>query len=569
MENFGLHMLVGRWFMFFASILILSVAGGTYIFGLYSEEVKISLGYDQTTLNLLGFFKDLGANVGIISGLINEITPPLVVILLGAFMNFFGYFSIWLAVTKKWSNPKVWEMCFCIFLGANSQTFVNTGVIVTCVKNFPESRGIVIGLLKGFVGLSGAILTQLYHAFYGSDGKSLILLIAWVPTAVSCVLLRVIRTMKVNKQENEIRIFYQLLFMSFGLAGFLMAIIVVENRVEFGAIGYWLTAGTILVLLCAPIVLVVREELNLWDVKKRNLSHTVEIKVDEIERPLQCSAAVVPINDQKEHVSFFQDVFKPPERGEDYTILQAVLSVDMLILFIATIFGAGGLLTAMDNLGQIGKALGYPKTSITTFVSLVSIWGYLGRVGSGFASEVFLEKYKFPRPLMLTIVLFFSCLVHVLIALGVPNTLYVASVLIGLCFGALWPLIFAIISEIFGLKHYSTLLNFGGAASPIGAYIFNVKVAGNLYDREAMKQMAAHGIIRKRGEDLTCTGVECYKLAFLIIAASTFVGFIVSLVLVIRTFKFYKGDIYKKFREQAKAVDAAEYQSRTSGNAPL
>ncbi|XP_004249479.1 protein NUCLEAR FUSION DEFECTIVE 4 [Solanum lycopersicum] len=569
MENFGIHLLSGRWFMFFASILILSVAGGTYIFGLYSEEVKISLGYDQTTLNLLGFFKDLGANVGIISGLINEITPPWVVILLGAFMNFFGYFSIWLAVTKKFSNPKVWEMCFCIFIGANSQTFVNTGVIVTCVKNFPQSRGIVIGLLKGFVGLSGAVLTQFYHAFYGSDGKSLILLIAWLPTVVSCVLLRVIRAIKINQQEkeNEIRIFYQLLFVSFGLAGFLMAIIIVQNSVVFGATGYWLTAGTILVLLCAPIVLVVREELNLWDVKKRNLS--VEIKVDEIERPLQCSAVVVPINDQKEHVSFFQDVFKPPERGEDYTILQAVLSVDMLILFIATIFGAGGLLTAMDNLGQIGKALGYPKTSITTFVSLVSIWGYLGRVGSGFASEIFLEKYKFPRPLMLAIVLFFSCLVHVLIALGVPNTLYVASVLIGLCFGALWPLIFAIISEIFGLKHYSTLLNFGGAASPIGAYIFNVKVAGNLYDREAMKQLAAHGIIRKRGEDLTCTGVECYKLAFLIIAASTFVGFIVSLVLVIRTFKFYKGDIYKKFREQAKAVDAAESQSRTNGDTPL
>ncbi|KAM3340067.1 hypothetical protein P3S68_029937 [Capsicum galapagoense] len=568
MEGFGLHMLVGRWFMVFASLLILSVAGGTYIFGLYSEEVKIALGYDQTTLNLLGFFKDLGANVGIISGLINEVTPPWVVLLLGAFMNFSGYFSIWLAVTGRLSKPKVWQMCFCIFIGANSQTFANTGVIVTCVKNFPQSRGIVIGLLKGFVGLSGAILTQLYHAFYGSNGKSLILLIAWLPAVVSCVFLRVIRTMKVTRQENELKIFYQLLFMSLGLAGFLMAIIIVQNRIHFTSVGYWSTAGTILVLLFAPIILVVREELRLWDTKKQDLSQDVEIKVAEIETPLQSSATVVPINDQKEPVSFFQNVFKPPERGEDYTILQAVLSIDMLILFIATIFGAGGLLTAMDNLGQIGKALGYPKTSITTFVSLVSIWGYLGRVGSGFASEIFLEKYKFPRPLMLTIVLFLSCAGHVLVAFGVPNTLYIASVLMGLCFGALWPLIFAIISEIFGLKHYSTLLNFGGAASPIGAYIFNVKVAGNLYDREALKQMAAHGFIRKPGEDLHCTGVECYKLSFLIIAASTFVGCIVSLVLVVRTFKFYKGDIYKKFREQAKALDAAESQSRTNGDAP-
>ncbi|CAN4118895.1 unnamed protein product [Withania somnifera] len=557
MEGFGLHMLVGRWFMVFASLLILSVAGGTYIFGLYSEEVKISLGYDQTTLNLLGFFKDLGAN-----------SPPWVVLLLGAFMNFSGYFSIWLAVTGKVTQPKVWQMCFCIFVGANSQTFANTGVLVTCVKNFPESRGIVIGLLKGFVGLSGAILTQLYHAFYGRDEKSLILLIAWLPAVVSCVFLRVIRTMKVNRQENELKIFYQLLFMSLGLAGFLMAIIIVQNRVDFNSVGYWSTAGTILVLLFAPIILVIREELRLWDTKKREFSHPVEIKVAEIETPLQSSATLVPVNHQKEPVSFFQNVFKPPERGEDYTILQAVLSIDMLILFIATIFGAGGLLTAMDNLGQIGKALGYPETSITTFVSLVSIWGYLGRVGSGFASEILLEKYKFPRPLMLTLVLLLSCAGHVLVAFGVQNSLYVASVLMGLCFGALWPLIFAIISEIFGLKHYSTLLNFGGAASPVGAYIFNVKVAGNLYDREAMKQMAAHGIIRKHGEDLNCTGVECYKLSFLIIAGSTFVGFIVSLVLVLRTFKFYKGDIYKKFRDQAKALDAIESQSRTNGDAP-
>ncbi|CAI0410904.1 unnamed protein product [Linum tenue] len=40
----------------------MSAAGATYMFGLYSADIKSSLGYDQTTLNLLSFFKDLGGN---------------------------------------------------------------------------------------------------------------------------------------------------------------------------------------------------------------------------------------------------------------------------------------------------------------------------------------------------------------------------------------------------------------------------------------------------------------------------------------------------------------------------
>ncbi|PHT99630.1 hypothetical protein BC332_29418 [Capsicum chinense] len=112
-------------------MLILSAAGATYMFGLYSSDIKTSLGYDQTTLNQLSFFKDLGSNVGILSGLINEISPPWVVLSIGAVLNFFGYFMIWMSVTKKVSTPKVWLMCLYICIGANSQSFANTGALVT------------------------------------------------------------------------------------------------------------------------------------------------------------------------------------------------------------------------------------------------------------------------------------------------------------------------------------------------------------------------------------------------------------------------------------------------------
>lgn len=106
--------------MVFASLLIMCVAGTSNMFGLYSNDIKSTFGYDQTTLNLLGLFKDLGGNLGILSGLIYEVVPPWVVLSIGAIMNFLSYFIIWLTVTGHIARPRVWQMCLYTFIGANS-----------------------------------------------------------------------------------------------------------------------------------------------------------------------------------------------------------------------------------------------------------------------------------------------------------------------------------------------------------------------------------------------------------------------------------------------------------------
>ncbi|CAD5319723.1 unnamed protein product [Arabidopsis thaliana] len=562
--RFLIHFFNGRWFMVFASFLIMACAGATYLFGTYSKDIKSTLGYDQTTLNLLGFFKDLGANVGVLSGLIAEVTPTWFVLTIGSAMNFVGYFMIWLTVTGKVAKPKVWQMCLYICIGANSQNFANTGALVTCVKNFPESRGVMLGLLKGYVGLSGAIFTQLYFAIYGHDSKSLILLIAWLPAAVSLVFVYLIREKKVVRQRNELSVFYQFLYISIFLALFLMAMNIAEKQVHFSKAAYAASATICCALLFVPLTVSVKQELEVWNMMKLPIEEPSEVKVEKPKKELdldQDKAAKVN-GEEKETKSCFSTVFSPPPRGEDYTILQALLSTDMIILFVATFCGLGSSLTAVDNLGQIGESLGYPNHTVSSFVSLVSIWNYFGRVFSGFVSEYLLAKYKLPRPLMMTLVLLLSCAGHLLIAFPVPGSVYIASILMGFSFGAQLPLLFAIISELFGLKYYSTLFNCGQLASPLGSYILNVRVTGMLYDKEALKQLTARGLARKDVKDLTCLGSQCYKLPFVILAAVTFFGALVSLGLAIRTREFYKGDIYKKFRESPESESELVPDSR-------
>lgn len=631
-KHVGVRIIASRWFVVFASFLIMSAAGATYIFGIYSEALKASLGYDQQTLATLGFFKDLGANVGLLSGLINEVTPPWVVLGMGAAMNLSGYLMIWLAVTHRIDKPKTWQMYLYMCIGANSQTFANTGALVTCVKNFPESRGVVLGLLKGFVGLSGAIFTQVYHALYGHDSRSLILLVGWLPSIISLLFMFIIRPVRASiRDENELRRFYHFLYIALFLAGFLMVFIIIENQVRFSMGKYRVVVGIIVVFLLLPLLVVAKAERDEYrerqvnssmeagkcleieaakhstdSQKRQNSIKSPEISLSDVKIELkevsngtetepsleknsgpasenQISNAkqrnpAMSVKFRSKITSLFgikvgrcsslsarirssrlRKIFKGPKRGEDFTIPQALASLDMWIIFIATTCGVGGTLTAIDNMGQIGRALGFDPVGISTFVSLISIWNFLGRVASGFLSEIILKKYNLPRPLIFSAVLALACVGHLFIAFALPGSLYVASVIIGLCFGAQWPVIFAVISELFGLKYYSTLYNFGAAASPLGSYLLSVKVAGYLYDKEA-KIQHAHRVTQGLAEPSqhsnllqpTCVGVHCFRLTFIIMTIVTLFGSLVSLILVFRTREFYRGDIYAKFREVEK-----------------
>jgi len=78
-----------------------------------------------------------------------------------------------------------------------------------------------------------------------------------------------------------------------------------------------------------------------------------------------------------------------PRLGEEHTIAQALTSLDFWLMFASFLLGVGTGLAVMNNLGQMGVAMGYVDVSL--FVSMTSIWGFFGRIASGTISEHFIK----------------------------------------------------------------------------------------------------------------------------------------------------------------------------------
>ena len=68
------------------------------------------------------------------------------------------------------------------------------------------------------------------------------------------------------------------------------------------------------------------------------------------------------------------------------------------------------------------------------------------------------------------------------IASGLPGALYAGSILVGICYGSQWSLMPTITSEIFGVGNMGSIFNTITIASPVGSYIFSVRVVGYIYD---------------------------------------------------------------------------------------
>ncbi|KAL3513228.1 hypothetical protein ACH5RR_025945 [Cinchona calisaya] len=494
----------GRWIATTASIWIQCFTGASYAFGIYSSVLKSSQGYNQATLDTVSVFKDIGANAGTIAGLTYSavvskgsqrwIRQPWVVHLMGAIQFFLGYFLMWVSITGIIDRPHAGFMCLFMFLAAHAQTFFNTANVVTSVHNFPDYSGTIVGIMKGFLGLSGAILVQLYDTLFEGSPATFLLMLAVLPNLISILLMWLVRIDPgyIKDEKTYLNGF------SIGaliVAVYLMILIILENSF---ALPFWLRILTfviLLVLLSSPLGVASKAQSDSL-LNPENMSSTGMPLIDESEPIMQetlSSEAANSVNFHQcwsngaENKDNTEDLLKS---GEESDLFQAMCTVNFWLLFVVMLCVLGSGMATINNISQIGQSLGYTAVERRSLVSLWSIWNFLGRFGAGYVSDIFLHRRGVPRPLLMAVTLAALTVGHVIIASGFPGNLYIGSVIVGVCYGSQWSLMPTITSEIFGVRHMGTIFYTIGVASPIGSYILSVRVIAYIYDKNATAQQS-------------------------------------------------------------------------------
>lgn len=321
-------------------------------------------------------------------------------------------------------------MCVLIFVGTNGETYFNTAALVSGVQNFPKSRGPVVGILKGFAGLSGAILTQIYTLIHSPDHASLVFMIAVGPAIVIISLMFFIRPVGGHRQirstdGSSFTFIYSVCLL---LAAYLMGVMLVEDLVNVSNTIVMIFTIVLFILLLVPIVIPIfvtcnqepsvpveeplLSEAPKQDPGKSEQDVTQEIIFSELEDEKPKEVDLLPASERHRRIAQLQAKLaqaaaegavrikrrRGPHRGEDFTLMQALIKADFWIIFFSLLFGSGSGLTVIDNLGQMSESLGYENTHV--FVSMISIWNFLGRVGGGFFSEIIVRYIHVSIPIV-------------------------------------------------------------------------------------------------------------------------------------------------------------------------
>jgi len=497
-----------RWVVLGVALLIESVGGLFYMFGVFSQTLKVhhwsgGAGANSTLtqgqLDMIATVANLGGNIGIHVGFVYDAFGVAPVIVFATLCGVCGWVGMWASLTGAIATPYWGLLCFS-FLQGHAQMGTDVGMVPTIARKFPQQRGMAMGLAKSFVGLSGALATQVYVGFFEPKIEHFMLFVAIEILCIGCVGLVFVNSEDFPAQGEPAETPAQAAAAAKRLGrGFVLAFALVGEILASSLLYAFMPAETkatkmglavAMVVIFGSLIVYVAFGSDDGAEGKANAS-------------INYSSEVQPL--VEEGGAQKKAVLK------DYTVFQAMAGVDFWLQFVAFLIGGGSGLVVINNIAQMNLALGGAPRLKNVFVTIISVSNCAGRLASGAISDKFLHDYGTPRPFFFGVVVAMMSLAHLVLYLTPsPAVLYMASVVGGSTYGAMNALNPICSSEIYGNKHFGAIYTTLSLSLAIGSYLVAKLLAGDLYDDQ-------HG--GTTPGSTTCHGIQCYRRTELICAA--------------------------------------------------
>ena len=333
----------------------------------------------------------------------------------------------------------------------------------TIGRNFPNHRGLAIGIMKSMVGLSGAIASQFYQGLFGpgsskhsaehpNDDFVPYLLFIGVQVGTVCLVgfffLRQTPPLRESPEslKRTGKTLQLLLVAILCLATLIGVAAIVEsklpadaNATHTKAFGQDSTERKGLLVAVYAIFF----STIFWAVSRRDDSSTA---VDSGEKEL-----LIQGDDQPDAPGGGAGV-------RQYSLSQAVRTLEFWCIFTCFFLAGGSGILIINNLANINLNLqpmdaspAVVNNDKVVFVTLISVLNCFGRLLAGALGDYLLKNRQIPRPIVFALACGMMCFVHALLALAPSlTTLYVVCIVGGMAYGAFNSLCPTLISEIFG-----------------------------------------------------------------------------------------------------------------------
>ena len=530
-----------------ACLMVASITGCSYTFSVYSGALSKQFGLSDSQLATLSSVYFCTGIFSWIPGLLTDIKGPKFVVRVFGVVNFCALLLYW-AVSRKLIDvggqhaaiASLAAISVVVYFGSAG---ITGAVFSTLVRTHPGQAGTVVGVAKGWVGMCGGMVTQVYAGLVRRPDDApqtldfllfVAIVIAWGTFLPSQLLVerRDEGTVRDAVTAWDVRVCYAILLV---MGSVVTAAALAKGSVADGCAACPAVIGVfILVVWNSPFALLAPS------CTAKSAAATA------------AATAVVAAAEQEQERGGggAEDALLPRGRGGEVEggggegegegggggggeltqfDLRAMLKTGnfWLLLWSTTVLIGCGIMVA-NNAGQMCKALGFDGFS-STAVTLFSVSQSFARVVAGLASDRAYAR-GVARPIFFTFAALTMALAQLVLSVGHSSGMVALGVVLcGLAFGSTWPLMVLSVSELFGAKHLGgNYMVFDGCCSALGTLGVSKFLAEAWYNEHTLPGAK------------DCYGTDCFQNAHVVMVGLALSSAATSFVLWRRSRSLYR-----------------------------